>query len=402
MITVDFKCIKGNDITAERVLAGFSPCFVEWSDSSIVGNKVGKLTASVVGGGSHTFENLIPNADGKFHFDLSMIAKPYLLMCKTTRAMEFDVYDAFVNDRNSMLTFGDIVDIKFEFGINTTESGEFYLSFSRTALQLNQTNRASMIDYTSNMPTDEVPASTTILYHSPNIRRWDGYPLNVSFMAQKIDVTKDVWISSANLYFNGVQVGTSGLEFKDGKNAVVGSFAMYSYYNDFVELELRTNVQTTGEDDINTVAVFYQHFTKGECGNYIRWRNSLSGWSYWLFDANASHTEQVSNRDNVLEVFTTDPYLESTKRMLERSKVEQTTLATSTSFDWEVKHLSDLNTSTEVYLYKLPKGVTPQGEPEEWEQVKVVNLTYDPTTDRTPVKSYRLTIEKIDTITQSC
>lgn len=403
MITVNFKCIRDNDITKERVLAGFSPCFVEWSDSTIVGNKVGKLTASVIGGGTHTFTNLVPNSDGKFYFDLSMIVKPYLLMCKPWRAKDYSSDYATNNDENGLLTFADVIDINFKFGINETESSQEYLSFTRSAMQLNQTNRASLVDFvSSNISTDESPTQLRLLLHSNNVRRWTGYPLDVPFMVSKTVTSGTISTIGIGLYHLDSLITSSGLNDNNDKNAMIATYYIDEIILDIAPLELRVKTSMNGGAEINTVFKFNQFMSHNECGYYIRWRNNFGGWSYWLFEANASHTEQVGDRSNMLEVFTTDPYLESTKRILERSKIDQTILATSTSLDWEVAHLSDLNTSTEVYLYKLSKGALPQGKPEEWEQVKVVNLTYDPTTDRTPVKAYRLTIEKIDTITQSC
>lgn len=403
MITVNFKCIKGNDITAERVLAGFSPCFVEWYDSSIVGNKVGKLTASVVGGGTHTFTNLIPNADGKFYFDLSMIAQPYLLSCKSWRAKEYSSDYATNNDENGLLTFADVIDINFKFSINETESSQVYLSFTRSAMQLNQTNRASLVDFvSSNTSTDESPTQLRLLLHSNNVRRWNGYPLDIPFMVSKTVTSGTISTIGVGLYYLDSLITSSGLSDNNDKNAMIATYYIDEIILDIAPLELRVKTSMNGGAQINTVFKFNQFMSHNECGYYIRWRNNFGGWSYWLFDGNAAKNTQVSERNNMLDVFTVDPYLESSKKMLQRQIVKQTIVTTSTEQEFENLHLSDLDTSTEVYLYTLPKGSTPQGKAEEWKPIKIVAFSSDPATERTPVKTYRVTFEDIETLTVIC
>lgn len=406
MITVNFKCIKGNDITKERVLAGFSPCFVEWYDSSIVGSQVGKLTASVVGGGTHTFENLIPNADGKFYFDLSMIAKPYLLMCKPWRAKRFEwgYTAATVNDESGLMTFGDIVDIEFRFFINTTQTLNTYpISFSRAVMQFDQVNRASLVDYVGFVDSDEEdPNNLSVLLHSKNINRWSGYPLDVSFMIAKPAQTGNYLPFGVKLYGEGLELMTSGIIGNTNKYSQIVSYCLDHLTDGFTNLSLHAIGSFSGGLEMYNVYDFKMYHKDSECGYYIRWRNNLGGWSYWLFDGNAAKNTQVSERNNMLDVFTTDPYMESSKKMLQRQIVKQTIVTTTTEQEFENLHLSDLNTSTEVYLYTLPRGSVPQGKPEEWKPIKIVAFNSDPATERTPVKTYRVTFEDIETLTVLC
>lgn len=364
MIAIDtsgFKAINVSPAWPEKVFGASAPNILQWTSDT-----PGKLKGSITDG-INTFNNLYPNADGVFSFDLSHFARAKLA---DIGDLSFRGIPVLVRtEQGFTVEVACTVSITFDDESTENESLET-LYFIPAYRQVWNEKKASFFEEAVTEVTDLDPiVDSRALLPTDNVMLFPGYPVDVSIFHYQFDGVEGQPYTLFR-YFEGDPVGAF-LELSNSIEHEVLTVRMSDWQLPYVEFLVASS---GGEYRVKRrVNCFYREST----GIFVSWLNSLGGWSYWLFDGGCVDSYDIQS-NGVAGLFTTDPFSSETIKMLPKERQRTINVSTSQIECWMFTHLLDLQVSRNVYIWKRNKGELTPGGDKAWQPVEVSSFTWNP------------------------
>ncbi len=218
------------------------------------------------------------------------------------------------------------------------------------------------------------------LNNAQGIKVWKGYPMVIFTLINKeFDEVNYIGYSKAvgNTHIETRNINASGNKMisaivEDGSNSVINTLDL--------KVNERGRLLVFFTLTNNYVARRYLYLTRGEsCDNgvYLRWRNSVGTWSFWLFP----YVYHISNNAKLKGSYyksLTNNFIDNDYRRNAIYKESEAIITVGGTFTLEdMETLQSLFTSAEVFIYTAEKdsglGLNGSGWEQFWDKIEVTD-----------------------------
>lgn len=340
----------------ERLLGMSAPNYIQWEGDS------GTPSTGEISDGVQTFRNLYPNAHGVFSFDLSIFARNRM---KRISGSTRPIVNVATTEPLSV-KFSPTLKVNYADAATDTDTDNeiHFIAAYRVSKDL---KKASFYEYGVHQVEMLATVDGLAMLPTTNIAKFNGYPLDCNIFHFEMG-------GALNDY---IVYRVQDIDIFGG---------IYNIPEDYEGvLTVNLNDVTANKIDIYTaesgnawrVKNSLKVYQEDKCGLYLRWLNSRGGWSYWLFEGRDVDASTADTGD-IVQMWSADPFLNDS--FSQTPKTREGRLRTATKITgWEIDHLKDLETSLNVYLYRLPKGSDfVNDDPLAWQRVKVAGYSLTP------------------------
>lgn len=280
---------------------------------------------------------IYPNPNGVFRYNFKQLIKNLINVDNYTDDLVTDITTTYVYDWTDKVTLiGDVV-TTINLSNDTTETDTHNITWLSGYVDVESWKQ---LYPSEDLLADEVrllQKNNSDSYYNYYIKYWYGYPFDLSIYANdnEVTITNNTNLLDATYQLNEV----SRLVFSDGRTDA-------TIEDDIVLLQGVNDLDFDNEFNIRLEKI--TDFCPN--GVYIKWINSLGGWSYWLFSKGETSTKTDSrgalfNDVNNLED-TLSPFVSLGKDKNKSIKVREKRVSEKYKLI-----LEDLLDSAKVYLF---------------------------------------------------
>lgn len=283
---------------------------------------------------------LFPNPNGEFYYNYSDLVKTIMNTDNLKDDLNIDIQNiGFIYNWTYKVFLNPVITYKIVLDNLSEETDTRTYNFLSGAIQLEE--------YKKRYPLFLNKENTIMLSpfvkdnnQKAYVRYWVGYPFDITVYVS--DNATDLYLENSTNLTNVTLTPTKvfRLAFSDGQttSTIEDVISLQYGYN---EMKLEA-YQTT----------FYFDLIKeeGNCGTYLKFRNSLGGWNYWLFpkghrDRTAKDIGEIQNDyENIEDTI-------SPKIQIGRSTSDTITLTTDILNENDMILMEELIDSPKIYMY---------------------------------------------------
>lgn len=281
---------------------------------------------------------IYPNPNGTFRYNFKELIISIINVDNYTDDLEVDLDTSFTYDWTDKISLTDDVVTTINLSNDTTETDTREVSWLSGYVDLYKWKQTYPLQ---NLATD----NTTLLqrvngdsYYKHYLKYWEGYPFDITFWQKDTSLKFDSITNEIFYTFEDV-AKINRLAFSDGRTDVsIEDITSFSDGINNIYIDNSFNIR------IDKVTNFCPN------GIYIKWINSLGGYSYWLFAKGENTTKTDSrgalfNDRNNLED-TISPFVSLGKEANKTIKVREQRV----NSQYKIL-LEDLLDSAKVYLF---------------------------------------------------
>ena len=259
--------IFNQEISQQKILFAYNNHIVRFKTDSALLPMFAELTIA-----NYTLK-LFPNPSGEFYYNFSDIVKTIMNLDNFKDDLDLDIQNiGYVYSWTNRVFWTPTVQYKIVLEDLTEENDTRNYTFISGVLQLE--------DYKKRYPLFMDKQNTLMLspFTKSNnqksyVKYWEGLPFDITVYVSENanDLTLTNMTNLLSTQFSTTNV--MRIAFSDGRTTQTIEDILALQYG-FNQMKLEANNTT-----------FYFDLVKEEysCGVYLKFRNSLGGWSYWLF-----------------------------------------------------------------------------------------------------------------------
>jgi hypothetical protein len=289
--------------------------------------------------GTNTLK-LFPNPSGEFYYNFSDIVKTIMNIDNFKDDLNMDIQNiGFVYIWTNKIYWNTIVSFKVVLEDLSEETATRDYTFISGVLQLE--------DYKKRYPLFLDKNNTLMLSpfvkdnnQKAYVRYWEGYPFDITVYSSPNASVMTLTNMTNLLFYQFVTSNVVRLAFSDGTTTLT--------IDDYVATQYGYNEMKIQADG----TTFYFDLIKEEnnCGTYLKFRNSLGGWNYWLFpkghrNRNAKDIGELENDYENIED-TVSPTVQ-----IGRRTSDSVTLTTDILNENDMVLMEELIESPKIYMF---------------------------------------------------
>ena len=318
---------------------------------------------------------LYPHPNKRFYLNLKQYITTFLNVDNFADDGYFDLGIAPTIDWTDKTYLDTDIDIQINFVDLSNETTTIDSKWISGYLQLNTRQI---------IPNDELLVLVPQKNNEALLKIWYGYPIDISFYRPNLtDIVE--------IIFDGLGIITP-IWTPDTDNYIITRFLLTDGFNftTFDVNELNYKLLINSDDVTKFTFNVVQTTPKCDNGFYIKWINSLGGYSYWLFE-NWESNQQIKDLGEINNDYNNLEDTLSKSIQIGKTSQNRVNVTTDTINEQEQLLLSDLFDSPKIYWFiGLPTEINNY---DDWTEISLVTSSIPLEKTKRSLNNFTLTFE---------